>query len=239
MADFDHPKMRVDEKGDLWLNFGEYGQEIEVAGFSKDGSRLLTVHEVGVAKIWDTTTKEQVGEISPTSSLTGSKEAPTTQDFKVFIESAALDPKGELALLGLNDGTAGVFDVATGARLSTLCQGEAPPENWELIRAVNYSADGSMVVIGFYDRVIAVYDRTGENLIARFSLYEKNRFFSKDGWGRETLTSSVAISKDNRYVFAGAADFTCYIYDLETKKLVFTATEHRAQRRDCERQHCR
>ncbi|HMO21954.1 MAG TPA: hypothetical protein PKC98_13440, partial [Candidatus Melainabacteria bacterium] len=91
--DFDHPKMRVDEKGDLWLNFGEYGQEIEVASFSKDGSRLLTVEEVDVAKIWDTTTKEQVGEIRPTSPLSGKVESPLpvlpTQDFKVFIESAA------------------------------------------------------------------------------------------------------------------------------------------------------
>lgn len=235
MADFDfnHPKMRVDEKGDLWLNFGEYGQEIEVASFSKDGSRLLTVEEVGVAKIWDTTTKEQVGEIRPTSPLSGKVESPLpvlpTQDFKVFIESAALDTDGSLALLGLNDGTAGVFDVATGARLSTLCRGETPPDRWELIRAVNYSNDGSLTVVGYYDRAAAVFDRTGENLIARFSPYEKNRSFSKDGWGRDTLTSSVAISGDNRYAFVGAADFTCHIHDLETKELVFLAVEHREE----------
>ncbi|MEZ4487813.1 MAG: WD40 repeat domain-containing protein [Cyanobacteriota/Melainabacteria group bacterium] len=233
MADFDRPKMRVDEKGELWLTFGEYWQEIDVASFSKDGSRLLTVEDEGVAKIWDTTTKEQIGEIRPTSPLSGKIESPLpvlpTEDFKVFIESAALDNKGELALLGLNDGTAGVFDVATGSRLSTLCQGEAPPENWEIIRAVNYSNDGSLTVVGFHDRAVAVYDRTGEKLIARFSPYELDSFFSRTNRGRKAMISSVAISGDNRYVFAGAGDLTCHIYDLETKKLVFAAVDYREE----------
>lgn len=40
MAEHQHPMMNVDESGNLWLNFGEYGQEVELACFSKDGSRL-------------------------------------------------------------------------------------------------------------------------------------------------------------------------------------------------------
>ena len=39
----DHPKIRTDETGDLSLNFGEYGREVEVACFSGDGRRLLAV----------------------------------------------------------------------------------------------------------------------------------------------------------------------------------------------------
>ncbi|MBI1272398.1 hypothetical protein GC174_18385 [bacterium] len=233
MADFDLPRIKVNEKGELCFPLGEFRQEIAVASFSKDGSRLLTVEEVDVAKIWDTTTREQIGEIRPTSPLSGKIESPLpvlpTEYFKVFIESAALNTDGSLALLGLNDGTAGVFDVATGSRLSTLCRGEAPPENWELIRAVNYSNDGSLTVVGFQERAVAVYDRTGEKLIARFSPYEPDSFFSKNKRGRKAMISSVAISGDNRYVFAGAGDLTCHIYELETKKLVFAAVEYREE----------
>lgn len=58
MAEQQHPMMKVDDSGNLWLNFGEYGQEVELACFSKDGSRLLTVQEVGVAKVFDTKTSD-------------------------------------------------------------------------------------------------------------------------------------------------------------------------------------
>lgn len=229
MVDHQHPKMKVDEAGNLWLNFGQYGQEVELACFSKDGSRLLTVEEVGVAKIFDTESSKLIGEIRPTSALTGSDKAPTTSEFEVYIEAAALDSNGKLALLGLNDGTAGVFDVSTGKRLSTLFQKEAPPEHWELIRAVNYSNDGTMAIVGFYDRTVGVWNTTGEKLIARLCPKNAERYISIDAWGRESLVTSVAASADNRYLFVGSMDFTCNIWDLEKKETVFSAIEYREE----------
>ncbi|MBP9090670.1 hypothetical protein KBI23_06535 [bacterium] len=229
MDDHQHPKMKVDEAGNLWLNFGQYGQEVELACFSKDGSRLLTVEEVGVAKIFDTQSSELIGEIRPVSKLTGNAKSPTTSEFEVYIEAAALNNDGKLALLGLNDGTAGVFEVSTGKRLSTLFQKEAPPEHWELIRAVNFSNDSSMALVGFYDRTVGVWDTTGEKLIALLRPDNAELYYSKDAWGRESLVSSVAASADNRYVFVGCMDFTCSIWDLEKKETVFTATEYKEE----------
>jgi WD40 repeat protein len=229
MDDHQHPKMKVDEAGNLWLNFGQYGQEVELACFSKDGSRLLTVEEVGVAKIFDTESSELISEIRPTSALTGNAKSPTTSEFEVYIEAAALNTDGKLALLGLNDGTAGVFEVSTGKRLSTLFQKDAPPEHWELIRAVNFSNDSSMALVGFYDRTVGVWDTTGEQLIARLRPDNAELYYSKDAWGRESLVSSVAASADNRYVFVGCMDFTCSIWDLEIKETVFTATEYKEE----------
>src|SRR4051812_44794122 len=81
----DHPKFRTDEAGNLFLNFGDYGREVEVACFSGDGGRLLTVQEVGLAKIWQVASGRQVGEIPPSSPLVGSKAAPTTSPFQVFV----------------------------------------------------------------------------------------------------------------------------------------------------------
>lgn len=229
MAEHQHPMMKVDESGNLWLNFGEYGQEVELACFSKDGSRLLTVEKVGVAKVFDTETSELVGEIRPVSDLAGSDKSPTTKAFEVYIEAVALDSKGQLALLGLNDGTAGVFEVSTGKRLSTLLQNETPPEHWELIRAVNFSNDGSLALVGFYNRTVGVWNTTGEQLIAKLRPNSADLFFSKELWGRDSLVSSVAASADNRYIFVGCSDYTCIIWDLEEQKPVYTATEYREE----------
>ncbi len=224
----DHPKIQVDASGNLYLNFGSYGQEIEVACFSGDGTRLLTVEKVGVAHVWDVSDKQprQIGEIAPISPLTGTKEGPTTYDFEVYIEAAALDQTGKFALLGLNDGTAGVFDVSSGERLSTLHIAEEHVYGWELIRAVAYSPDSSLAVVGFYDRCVGVWDRTGEKLVAKLTPQQSMQFFGDSTWGRNTLVSSVAVTQDNRYVFVGCADMSCTIWDLETLAPVMSATEH-------------
>ena len=38
-----HPKQKHDGSGALLLNFGAYGQEVELAAFSSSGERVLTV----------------------------------------------------------------------------------------------------------------------------------------------------------------------------------------------------
>src|SRR5437588_7770131 len=67
----DHPRFRAGRGRDLYLNFGAYGGEVEVACFSADGSRALTVQEVGGARVWEVASGRQVGEIRPTSPLEG------------------------------------------------------------------------------------------------------------------------------------------------------------------------
>jgi hypothetical protein len=92
-----HPKIQRDDQGNLWLNFGEYGQQIEVACFSSDGTRLLTVRDVSVAQVWDTISGQRIGEIRPDSPLAGSSRGPTTRPFEVFVEAASLSPDGTRA----------------------------------------------------------------------------------------------------------------------------------------------
>ena len=152
-----HPKIRRGPGGNLLLNFGDYGQEVEVACFSGDGTRALTVREVGVARVWEVASGDLIGEIRPTSPLEGRKVGPTTDDFRVFIEAAALDPSGGLALLGLNDGTACLFSVSDGAHRSTYrAPGTEESDGWELVRAVAFSPDESLAVVGFFSRCAGV-----------------------------------------------------------------------------------
>ena len=83
----------------------------------------MTVLDVGVARAWDVGSRTQVGKIRPTSLLTGKQGLTICKaGFAVFTESVALNHDGSLVLLGLNDGTAGIFSTgpATSRPASSL-----------------------------------------------------------------------------------------------------------------------
>jgi len=222
-----HPKIQRDDQGNLWLNFGEYGQQIEVACFSSDGTRLLTVRDVGVAQVWDTISGQRIGEICPDSPLAGSNRGPTTRPFEVFIEAASLCRDGTRALLGLNDGTAGLFDVASGERLATLHDTDHPPaRGWELVRAVAYAPDEALVAVGFHGRAVGVWDSSGRRCIAFLRDPLTTRPLLLNDGPRPALASTIAFSTDSRYLFAGYADGIVTIWDLTTMQAIFTAAAH-------------
>jgi WD40 repeat protein len=224
-----HPKFQV--VGDtVCMNFGSYGSSVEVAAFSGDAERLLTVHEVGVAKIWDTVSGAEVAQISPSSPLTGKEGlTPFTGGFRVFIESAALNRDGSLALLGLNDGTAGVFRVADGQRLAVLHPpAEEPATRWSVLRAVAFSPDGVLALVGFPGRHVGVWSADGRRCIAFLSANVGSKLVSTPSV-RDTLVSSIAASQDGRWVFAGSADGTASIWELAQGRVVFEAVEHAEQ----------
>jgi len=227
MSQFQHPKMFSDSEGNLFLNFGEYGHEVELACFSADGTKLLIVKEVGVASIWDVASRAQIEEIRPTSPLVGREGAsPLGNDFRIFIESVALNNDGSLALLGLNDGTAGIFSTQNGNRLSKFYPpGTNPAEEWGVIRAVTFSSDGSLALVGFPRRAVGVWNTYDHTLVQFLTGSHSDRLFGRP-FVRDTLTSSVAASKDSRYVFAGFADMTATLWKLNSGEVVFEAYQH-------------
>ena len=222
-----HPKVRTASDGALLLNFGQYGEEVEVAAISGDGRRVLTVHAVGIADVWDTRSGEKVGEVRPESPLQGSQgTAPVQGEFQVFIESAALNRDGSIALLGLNDGTAGTFRVQDGVRLATLHPpNERPSSEFGVIRAVAYSPDGAFALVGFPRRSVGIWSEQGDRPIGFFQAPSGSQLVGNP-WVRDTLVSSVSISSDGRWVFAGNVDMTATIWDAQTGQVVFAATEH-------------
>jgi WD40 repeat protein len=190
---------------------------------------LLTVKEVGIARIWDVESGEPMGEIRPNSPLGGRfGVGPSSSPFQVFIESAALDKKGEYALLGLNDGTAGIFRVSDGTRLSVLHQpGTQPGEAWSLIRAVAFAPDGSLAVVGLSGWTAAVWNTHDGTLRGVFRCPRADQAYDLNDGPRPGLVSSIGISADNRYLFSGYADMTGTIWDLRTGQVVLDLAEHR------------
>ncbi len=224
MGMYHHPKMFNDGKGNLFLNFGGHGKEVELACFSADGTTLLTVKEVGIASIWDTASCTQVGEIRPTSPLVGADIASSYgASFKVFIESVALNNDGSLALLGLNDGTAGLFSTRDGVYLSSFYPpGTKPAEGWRPIRAVAFSPDGTLALVGFIRRAVGVWKINDYTLVQYLTSPYSDRVF-KIPFFEDTVTTSLAFSKDNCYVFAGFADMAATIWNLENGEVFFEA----------------
>jgi WD40 repeat protein len=227
MSEWQHPKMFSDGQGNLFLNFGQYGQEIELACFSADGTTLLTVKEVGVASIWDIASHSPIGEIHPTSPLVGNADATSFgSDFKVFIESVALNNDGSLAILGLNDGTAGLYSTQSGDRLAWYYPpGTNPAETFNLVRSVAFSPDGSLALVGFLRRSVGVWNVLDHTLVKFLTGLYPDHVFNHP-FVLETLTTSVAASRDNGYIFGGYSDLTATIWNLDNGEVVFDAHQH-------------
>ncbi|MCA9040427.1 MAG: WD40 repeat domain-containing protein [Planctomycetaceae bacterium] len=221
----DHPKIRSDKDGNLFLNFGDNGEQVEVAAISGNGCRILTVRDVGVARVWDVESGDLISEIRPDSPLTKLEESsPTLEPFRVFIESAALNSDGTFALLGLNDDTAVVYEVDGAVLRSVLHEpDESPGTKFGVIRAVSYSSS-DLALVGFFRRRAGVWSTDGTECIA-FLDPESDQLVGPP-FIRDTLISSVGLSPDGRYLFTGAVDFTAAIFEIETGEVVFQAMEH-------------
>ena len=203
--------------GGLTHNISERVEQLALGVFSGDGRRVLTMHLHDVVKVWDACAGGLITEIHAERVCGGEESA---EEFS-GIEAAALNHAGDLALLGLDDGTAGIFSVASGKRCTVLRRPDCgPTTSPELIRAVAFSPDESLALAAFSGLSVGVW-RTATGELVR--VLES----SLDQEGMPTLLgTAVAVSRDNRYVFAGAHDLTAALWDLATGSELMLAAEH-------------
>src|SRR5262249_12815996 len=127
---------------------------------------------------------------------------------------------------GLNDGTAGTFRVGDGVRLATLAvPDDRPKANWlgVGVGAVAYSADGSLALVGVWGRTVGVWSERGDHPVAILTSPVGSHCVSQ--WAGPTV-KSLAISPDNRWLFAGNEDATATIWDMRDQRVVFAAVDH-------------
>lgn len=235
----DHPKVSLDGSGILRLGFGDYGQDVEVAAISSDGARVLTVREVGIARIYDIESGKLLATLEPTSPLTGSDAAPSSAPFSVFIESADLNPDGSVAVLGLNDGSCHLYDVGAGTLIARLKEpidllprnelrrllAEGPLDKWELVRCVAVSPDGRLLAIGHFKSAVSVWHMANQELCAYFRPLEKHAA-TGESMPRSGFVTSISFSRDSHFLFAGTSDGAAFIWDIINETMVFSATRH-------------
>jgi hypothetical protein len=113
------------------------------------------------------------------------------------VNSVAVGPDGRHAVTGSYDGTAAVWDLATGERVRVLAGHRGP------VYDVAVGPGGRQVVTASRDGTAAVWDlATGERL--------------RELAGHEARVWCVAVGPDGRYVATGSDDQSVSVWDLQT-----------------------
>jgi WD40 repeat protein/serine/threonine protein kinase len=163
--------------------------------FSPDGKQIVTGSWDGTARVWEATGGKEL------LSLTNHGiEIPTIHQtialagHSARVYSAAFSPDGQRIVTGGSDGTAKVWEAASGRNLLTL----AGHRDW--VSSVAFSPDGQRIVTGSYDQTAKVWEAAN---------------------GRELLTlnahsgaiTSVALSPDGQRIVTGSEDRTAKVWD--------------------------
>ena len=173
----------------------------------------------------------------------------TIRGHSKVVFSVAYSPDGQRLVSGSFDGTARIWDLASGRELVTLKGHSAE------IRSVAYSPDGRQIVTGSYDHTARVWDAASGRELCRLEGHRAQVLFasfSRDGerivtgshdstarvWrvagGQELLTLQghtalvwwAEFSPDDRQIVTGSLDHTAKVWRADTGQALLTYHGH-------------
>jgi len=124
-----------------------------------------------------------------------------------WIRSVSWSPDGTKVLAGSYDGTAKIWDAATGECLKTL----SGHTGW--VWSVSWSPDGSKVLTGSRDHTARIWDAETGDCLQTLS-------------GHARWIRSVSWSPDGSKVLTGSDDMTARIWDAATGECLKTLSGH-------------
>ncbi len=201
------------------------GTAVRIASFSADGRRLVTAGFDRTIRLWDLDRGREVTPVRPghgtvvalnadgsrlatadgktviiSDSISG--QDPLTIEHSEGVCAAAFSPNGERLVTGKEDGTAEVWDAASGEDLHRLSGHRSR------VCAVVFSRDGKRVASGSADKTARVWDAKNGTLLQSFS-------------GHTDSVTAVAFSSRDRNQLATASnDGTVKIWDISSGRLV-------------------
>jgi WD40 repeat protein/DNA-binding SARP family transcriptional activator len=206
---------------------------------SSDETRLATGRSGDVVKIWDVSSGKQVGQLAPATSV--GRQAQ--------VNHIAFSPDGMHLAASYTDGTARVWDWATGQELVTLVG------HTNQVGPITFSPDGKRIASGSLDTRAIVWDASnGRELftLTGHSNYVSSVAFSPDGqrlvtasddgtvkvWNLAPSGEALKVTMDPILAFAASgdgrrfatshADNTVKVWDATTGGLVWTLSGHTA-----------
>ena len=147
----------------IGANPAEEQDKVNAVAFSPKGRYFVTGDDLGLARIWDTTSPQQIRALS-------GHDGPVT--------AVQFSPDGRLVLTGGFDHTARLWDAQTGRQLRAFSGHTAP------LRAVSFSPDGRLLLTGSDDGTARLWDTaTGKERVALVG-FEGGRWAVVDPQGR-------------------------------------------------------
>jgi WD40 repeat protein/serine/threonine protein kinase len=222
------------QKGAERMSFSLSGI-VASAGFSPDGSRIVTGSWDNAARVWDVASGTAVMKLE--GQHTG------------YVNTAVYSPDGSLILTASDDRTAVLWNAKTGAVVSVLSG------HTDRVRSAVFSPDGTKILTASNDKTARLWNTATADEVGRFEGHVwavLSAVFSADGtklitgsednsakiWdtatkkvlhsleGHTASVASVAFLPDGKRVLTGSQDNTAKLWDADTGKEILTLKGH-------------
>jgi RNA polymerase sigma factor (sigma-70 family) len=189
-----------------------YSQTWRTMIFSPDSKKLAAHADPRTLGIWDTTTGQRIGSVP----LPRSGSLVYTSSYYPWLDSAAFSPDGRCLVLDMDDGTAVLYELATGQPLRTfgtkVATREIPPlllvgrphlipDESKADSCFAFSSDGKMLARGGCDYLVRLWEVRSGRELATFK-------------GHDGAVTALAFAPDGKAVASASADGTCLIWDV-------------------------
>ncbi len=217
-------ELLIEQRANTPLRLRGHTGKILYAGYSNDGSKIVTASDDHTARIWD--------------ARTGSPLTPPLQHDETVM-SAAFSGDAKRLVTGSSEGHIRVWDAVSGKPLT------APLELHGSVLSVSFSHDGKLIAAGTDDGKLLTWDAvTGHPLSTVVSYHEEvysvsfnndgTQLLSASGDGRADLlnprtgtrlvkplrhrnvVSGAHFSSDGKSVLTNSGDGTAQIWDAKT-----------------------
>jgi WD40 repeat protein len=210
---------------------------VRTASFSPDGSRVITISEDSIARLWDANTGDRVAE-------------PLRHE--AVIHSGSFSPDGSRIVTSAADGTARIWDAVTGKSVG------APMRHEGAVSSASFSLCNEYVVTASADKTARIWDSSSGAPL--FDPLRHDAPVSKASFGTsptvvltvsgdtarlwDTLSAepvgevlrhdesikNARFSPDGRRVVTASADMTARVWDAATGKPIGDALRHGERR---------
>jgi WD40 repeat protein len=181
---------------------------VSAVAFSPDGKILATASGDGTARLWDVTTDQQIGPamVADSGSLANIGEG------RNGVTGVAFSPDGKILATVAGDGTARLWDVATGRQIGAPLVVDGAPGG---ANAVAFSPDGKMLATADADGTAQLWDvATHRQIGSPITVVPHN--------SQSDQVYTVAFSPDGISLATASEDGTARLWDVATHRQIGT-----------------